>query len=88
MKGNTSIENCQGNAKFSHEIIALEYFAEHDNTATVRELFDLGINSPTKLISNLRRKGYAISGERTDGQNRYGVPVKFITYHLEGYANA
>lgn len=47
-------------AKLSNEIRVLNYLARH-GTATVRDLFKLNINSPTKVISNLRRKGYNIT---------------------------
>jgi len=38
-------------------------YLEHNKTITVREAFYLGINSPTRRITDLRRKGYSFKEE-------------------------
>ncbi len=59
----------------------LEYCAEH-GIITAREAFiHLNINSPRKVISDLRRKGYEVKVEKRDNNgktpyNRYYISKK------------
>lgn len=59
----------------------LEYCAEH-GSITAREVFiKLNINSPRKVISDLRRKGYEVKVEKMDNNgktpyNRYYISKK------------
>lgn len=59
----------------------LEYCAEH-GSITAREVFiKLNINSPRKVISDLRRKGYDVKVEKMDNNgktpyNRYYISKK------------
>lgn len=59
----------------------VEYCAEH-GSITAREAFiQLNINSPRKVISDLRRKGYEVKVEKMDNNgktpyNRYYISKK------------
>lgn len=64
----------------------LAYFIDH-GSMTVRDAFEkLHINSPTKRISELRRKGYNIEGLRETRVNQNGDTVGYIRYYFRGIA--
>lgn len=50
---------------------------------TVRELFNLGINSPTKRISELREQGYDITSETVKTTNQFGEKTHYNKYRME-----
>lgn len=58
-------------------------YLDTNHTATVRELFGLGINSPTKRISELNDNGECIKSMWCDGENRDGERVRFKRYYKE-----
>ena len=64
-----------------HEKI-LDYCDKH-GSITVREAFYLGINSPTKRISELRRAGYAVEQETLTRINNNGRKVRFARYQIK-----
>jgi hypothetical protein len=64
----------------------LAYFIDH-GSITVRDAFEkLHINSPTKRISELRRKGYNIEGIRETRVKENGDTVGYIRYYFRGHA--
>lgn len=76
----TEDSKCQTKAK-QYEAV-LKYFDEHGGYATVREMFDLGINSPTKVISTLRKFGFYITDEWRTGLNRNNDITRYKVYQL------
>lgn len=58
-------------------------YLDENGSATVRELFALGINSPTKRISELNASGYCIKGIWHVGKNSEGESVRFKLYYKE-----
>ena len=64
----------------------IAYFIDH-GSMTVRDAFEkLHINSPTKRISELRKKGYNIEGVRETRVNQNGDTVGYIRYYFRGLA--
>ena len=60
----------------------LDYCAEH-GSITVREAFMyLGINSPTKRISELVKAGYDVQKEEVRRIKSGGKTVRFIRYYI------
>ncbi|QMT31192.1 helix-turn-helix domain-containing protein [Alysiella filiformis] len=49
---------------------------------TVRDIFQLGINSPTARISELRKDGYHIAHQDVTAPNQFGVNVEHREYWL------
>lgn len=49
---------------------------------TVRDLFQMGINSPTARISDLRKAGYCIDHQDVTAPNQFGVNVEHREYWL------
>ena len=67
----------------THNEAVLRYFRSHKNGLTTMKMMDkLGIASPTKVISNLRKQGYCILGKRRTAISRYGKRVDFLEYTL------
>jgi hypothetical protein len=57
----------------------LEYCAEH-GSITAREAFvHLNINSPRKVISDLRKKGYEVRVEKMDNKGKTPYNKYFIS---------
>lgn len=80
---NINTGNAESQTPLTQIELAVEYFEKHNNKATVRELFLQGINSPTKLISIMCRKGYEIGKEMVFYTNKNGIRKRFIQYTLE-----
>lgn len=59
------------------------YLKTH-SAATVRDLFALNINSPTKRISELVKMGYPIEKEMVTRQNSQGMTKRFMVYRWKG----
>lgn len=78
---NTGVEEKQ--TPLSQLQIAENYFKTHNNKASVRELFAQGINSPTKLITIMKRHGYEIGKEMIYYTDGYGIKKHYMQYTLE-----
>lgn len=65
--------------KIKHEDLAIMYMEEHGST-TVRELYPY-MNSPTKVLSNLWKKGM-ITKEPCTHVDRDGYTTHFKKYYL------
>ena len=57
----------------------LKYIDDFGFITTWQMMFDLGIGSPTKCISNIRKSGVNIETRTVFHKNRYGQP----THHAE-----
>ena len=67
----------------THKSATIDYFKKHKRGLTTMTMMDkLGIASPTKVISNLRKDGYKILGTKCETVNRYGKKVRFVRYTL------
>lgn len=49
---------------------------------TVRDIFAMGINSPTARLSELRKAGYRIEHQDVTAPNQFGVNVEHREYWL------
>ena len=58
----------------------LKYMDDFGFITTYQAVVDLGIASPTKRISDLRRMGYEIISEDIKTKNRYGENTHYFKY--------
>lgn len=58
----------------------LKYMDDFGYITTYQAVVDLGIASPTKRISNLRKRGENIISENVQSTNRYGEPTHYFKY--------
>lgn len=66
----------------THEQRVMNYIAEN-GSITIREaVVNLGINCPTKVISNLGKAGVNFNREWVTGKNRYGEETRYKRYTL------
>lgn len=63
----------------------LAHLKEHKSITTAEAVTELGINSLSRRICDLRSRGFAIRKERASALNRYGERVYFKRYSLEEY---
>lgn len=59
-------------------------YLNENGSATVRELFALGINSPTKRISELIERGESIGSIWDTHTNMNGETTRFKRYYKDG----
>lgn len=59
--------------------MALKYIDDFGSITAWQMMFDLGIGSPTKCISNIRKNGTALETRTVYHLNRYGKK----THHAE-----
>lgn len=59
---------------------ALKHMDDFGFITTYQAVVDLGIASPTKCISNLRKQGFQIESETVRCKNRYGQPTHYFKY--------
>ena len=72
----------------SQRMKILDYCAVH-GSITVREAFtQLGINSPTKRISELVKAGYDVQKEEVVKTNAEGKTVRFLRYVIKEAAHS
>lgn len=78
--------NCQEAPK-SYGIALLEYCVDHGNRFTIDELQASHVcgNSPSKVLSVLRKKGYLFEVNKVSGKNRYGKNVSYNVYTYLGH---
>jgi len=60
----------------------LDYIKAHKTITNREAVINLGINSPTKRISNLIKAGTSIKREWITGKNRYGESCRYVQYSL------
>lgn len=58
----------------------MEYMEAHGSITPMQAFSDLGITKLATRISELIRNGQRISKVPTAGVNRYGEPIRFMTY--------
>lgn len=61
----------------------LKYMDDFGFITTYQAVVDLGIASPTKRISDLRKMGFDISSETIFTKNRYGQSTHYFKYRRE-----
>lgn len=62
----------------------LEYMERRGGITSMEAFTDLGIVKLSNRIGELRQKGILIGQARQHGTNRYGEPVSYMKYWLEG----
>lgn len=62
----------------------IAYMALYGSISTMEAFNDLGITRLASRIHDLRREGYSITGDIIRTKNRYGEPVHYMRYSLEG----
>lgn len=63
--------------------LVLEYMREFGSITQRDGVYYLGISDTRKRISELRRLGYKIVGEKEKGINRRGNKTEYTRYRLE-----
>lgn len=59
-------------------------YCQTHGSITVREAFMwLGINSPTKVISNMRRSGYIVNTEIEKKKDKQGRTRRWTRYYIK-----
>lgn len=58
----------------------MDYLEAHGSITPMQAFSDLGITKLATRISELIRKGQRINKIPTEGVNRYGEPIRFMTY--------
>lgn len=64
----------------------LAYMIDFGSITVRQAVDDLGTTELRSRISEIRRAGYAVSSDYEDGKNRFGEPVRYKRYRLEGMA--
>lgn len=62
-----------------HKLI-LAHLDTYGSITPMEAFMEYGITKLATRISELRRHGESIIGEMTEGRNRFGMPVRFMTY--------
>lgn len=62
----------------------LQYMINFGSITGHQAITDLGTTELRSRISEIRRAGYAVSSDYEDGKNRFGEPVRYKRYRLEG----
>lgn len=65
----------------------VRYMDEHGEITPLDAYNDLGITKLATRISELRARGFKIHGKSVEGVNRFGEPVRFNKYWMEGKNN-
>ena len=65
--------------------ILLNHLKSGQSITTTQAVTELGINSLSRRICDLRKRGWSIKKERVSSINRYGDRVYFKRYYLETY---
>lgn len=70
--------------KVQHEMV-LDYLKRHKEGMTSLQAYEMfGIMQMPKRIFNLKKMGWKIKSVPKTGTNRFGRPVKYVQYVLEG----
>ena len=62
-----------------HQLITA-HIDTYGSITPIEAFSEYGITKLATRISELRRYGENIIGEMTEGKNRFGMPVRFMTY--------
>ena len=62
--------------------LVLAHIEEHGSITSAEAVYKYGIMDLPKRISELRRLGYNINGERVRGINRFNKPCHYNVYHM------
>lgn len=60
----------------------LDYMRERGRITTADAMYELGVASLQKRLSDLRKKGYVITKEWESSKNRYGENCSYMVYRL------
>ncbi len=61
----------------------VQYINQHGSISTLEAFTDLGCTRLASRITDLKKQGYNIKSEYTEGKNRYGEKVYFKKYSFE-----
>lgn len=62
----------------------LKFMKEHGSINPMQAMKDLGVMRLAARVADLKKAGYKISRRTVTGRNRYGEPVSYAEYRLEG----
>ena len=62
----------------------LAYMIDYGSITVRQAVNDLGTTELRARISEIKRAGYAVSSDYEVGKNKFGDPVRFKRYRLEG----
>ena len=60
----------------------LRHLRDYGSITAIEAISEYGILRLAARISDLRRRGYNITGETVHGANRYGEPTHYSVYRL------
>ena len=62
----------------------VQYIKDFGSITRMDAMYDLGIANFGARESDLKKQGIYLSGEWEYGKNRYGKPIKWKRYRLDG----
>ena len=62
----------------------IKYMLDFGSINQMQAMKDLGVMRLAARVADLKKAGYKISRRTVKGRNRYGNPVSFAEYRLEG----
>lgn len=65
----------------------VQYAKIHGSITVSEAQRELGINSPTRRICDLQKKGYDIRKVWEKGFNRFGEPTRYVRYFIDEIPN-
>ena len=63
----------------------IEYINHFGSITTMEAFTDLGITRLASRIHDLQKSGYDIQREMVKGKNRYGEPIHYMRYSIDGW---
>lgn len=62
----------------------LKYMEDHGSINPMQAMKELGVMRLAARVADLKKAGHQISRRTVTGRNRYGEPVSYAEYRLEG----
>ena len=71
-------------AKVNQAKRVLRYIEEFGSITSLQAMTDLGVMRLASRITDLKQSGYDIQSRYIHSKNRYGEPIKFKEYYIDG----
>ena len=62
----------------------LKYLTDFGSITSYQAYADLGITQLAARVTELKEQGYVFKTEPQQGRNRYGKPMRYVKYYLDG----
>lgn len=66
----------------------LDYIKDYGSITSLEAVKDLGCMRLASRICDLKKQGYNITSKTETGKNRYGEPMSYSRYYMEGKKDA